>query len=298
MDASQWFDQHVYGTPPPPPLNVALLEAEDQPVVRITGPGGELILRLLLRLPDDPQPAPCVIGLNFEGNDATLPGQSQASRWPYSQITERGFAVATCWADDIDADRLDFTDGVHRIMQLPVDPRPSDGTGTLAAWAWGLSQIRRALCDHPRIDSERIAVIGHSRMGKAALLAASRDEYFAAAISNCSGFCGAALHRGKQGERIEHGTNKFSYWYAPAFAQWVGRDDELPFDQDALIGLIKPRPVLILSAQDDSWADPEAERRCAEKSGASYRCRTGEHELTEEDWRDAMDFLTHGSVTG
>ncbi|MFW6335857.1 MAG: acetylxylan esterase, partial [Phycisphaeraceae bacterium] len=122
-------------------------------------------------------------------------------------------------------------------------------------------------------------------------LPAALDDGFAGAISNQSGCAGAALHRGKRGERIADIVTRFPYWFCPAFADWIDRDDELPFDQDALLKLIAPRPVVVLSAADDDWADPEAERRCAETVGASYHCRAGGHDLLEEDWMRALDFL-------
>ena len=290
MSPRDWFDHHVYGVEPPPPASWA--GDGEPPVVTLTlrDAGGELPIRLRVELPDV-TPAPAVVALNFKGNDSTLPGGERASRWPADLITGRGYALVTFHADDVDADRDDFTDGVHRLLALPTDPRPADGTGTLAAWAWGLSRVLDWMLTRPEFDANRIAVLGHSRMGKAALLSAARDGRWAAVISNCSGCGGAALFRGKTGERIDDITRRFPHWFCPALNEWRGRDEEVPHDQDALLRLVAPRPVLVLSAAEDAWADPAAERRCAEDAGVEYRLRPGGHDLTRQDWSDALDFL-------
>ena len=291
MSPREWFDHHVYGLPPRPPAEVEVAGEPPEVTLRLRDAGGEMPLRLQIVLPER-RPAPIVVALNFDGNAATLPGGRRASRWPYDQITAAGFGVVTLHAADLDPDRDDFADGVHRLLALPADPRPPHGTGTLAAWAWGLSRALDWLVMRPEVDANRIAALGHSRMGKAALLAASRDARFAAAVSNCSGAGGAALFRGKGGERINDLVGRFPYWFCPAFADWAGRDDELPYDQDALLRTIAPRPVLVLSAADDAWADPDAEGRCALAAGAEYRTRPGPHDLTADDWRDALAFLS------
>jgi dienelactone hydrolase len=276
MSPREWFDHHVYG-PPPQPGDVQI----DDELVRVRGPGGELAIELLVRLPEQ-RPCPCFVALNFKGNRATLPGGEAERRWPYNLINRRGWGVITAGCTNGDGPPV-FRDQVAKVLAIPAD------FGTIAAWAWALSRLTDFAIGHPGVDRSRVVALGHSRMGKAALLAGSRDDRLAGAVSNQSGCGGAALFKDKTGERIAD-ILKFGHWFTPAFDAWADRDDELPFDQDALVRSIGGK-VVVLSAEDDAWADPDAERRCARAAGASYARRPGGHDLTADDWMTAIDLL-------
>jgi hypothetical protein len=197
----------------------------------------------------------------------------------------------------------------------------------MGAWAWGLSRVLDYLGPVPDIDSGRTIVIGHSRLGKAALWAAAQDTRFAGAVSNDSGCGGAALYRRRFGERIAQITDQFPHWFCAAHTAYREREDELPVDQHMLLALIAPRFLHVASATDDLWADPEGEYLAAwhasevyELLGAGglrggeqieptrhggpdgapvtvgstgetlrYHRRTGPHDLTVEDWDAYLD---------
>ncbi|MEM6313487.1 MAG: alpha/beta hydrolase, partial [Planctomycetota bacterium] len=215
-------------------------------------------------------------------------------RWPVDVIHEHGFALVTLHAADIDRDEHDFTDGVHGLLSV------GHTFGTLAAWAWGLSRVLDWMLTRPDVfEPQRIIVAGHSRMGKAALLAAARDPRFAGVFANGSGCFGAALHVGKTGEQPSD-IARFTHWFCPAFYEWVARGDWPKFDQDALLETIVPRPIAVGSAADDAWADPDAERRCVElllsrhpSAPLFHHCRPGGHDINADDWRPALDFLSN-----
>ena len=110
----------------------------------------------------------------------------------------------------------------------------------MAVWAYAASRVLDYALTLPVIDPHACAVVGHSRLGKTAVFAGAMDERFALTISNNSGCSGAAIHRGKNGERIFNITDKFSRWFTEDFTAWQNREEELPFDQHTVLGLVAP----------------------------------------------------------
>ncbi len=307
--------------------------------------GKSLTLRLLVHVPRAaPQPVPAFLSLNLFGNQALhadprlrlaagwvpenaelgLTGHVasdssrglQAGRWPVEAVLARGYGLATAYAGDIDPDFDDgFENGLHGLLRRAGTPRAGDAPGTLAAWAFGLSRLLDALSEVREIDARRVAVLGHSRLGKAALWAAAQDERFALAISNQSGCGGAALSRRRYGERLLHINRRFPHWFCPAFHHYDEREHELPIDQHQLLALVAPRPLYVCSAALDRWADPHGElsacRAAApayelfgqvvrpmlvEQPGAlpdsrlGYHMRPGRHDLTPRDFWHFLAF--------
>jgi len=283
-------------------------------------------------------PVPLFLLLNFGGNHTVCPDPSirlprgpvpeqfsppeehrgvKKDSYQVEEICSRGYGLATAYAGDIDFDDDDgFAGGAHALFG-PVEAREEDDWGTIAAWAWGLSRILDALETDSEIDASNIAVLGHSRMGKAALWAGAQDERFSLVISNESGCTGAAIARRRQGETIRDVNRQFPHWFCRSYHQYNDREEALPVDQHMLLALMAPRPVYVASAEEDLWADPEGEfLSCVLASplydllglkgvpalrmpppgvpihggGIGYHLRPGLHALTLTDWRYFLDF--------
>lgn len=238
---------------------------------------------MLMYVPKDRKgPVPAFLGANFKGNHGTtedpevsLPSESQiagygpkykpsvrgenARRWPYEYVVSQGYAVVTFAREDVDPDWNDgFRNGVHAVMDAGKE-RQDDSWGTVATWAWGLCRALDYLETDKDIDSKRVAVIGHSRLGKAALWAGAVDQRFALVISNDSGCSGAAISRRQFGEHVKRINTKFPHWFCRNYHKYNAKEDTLPFDQHELLAMIAPRPVYVASASLDLWADPKGE---------------------------------------
>ncbi len=317
------------------------------------GPEGSPPINLLLVIPKKRQkPAPVFLTLNFLGNhtvisDPAIPIHElwvndqwypesfvnnqateasrgiRASRFEIEKTIDRGYAIATFYNGDIDPDTDDFTDGIGPFYYSASQMRPGPHEwGTIAAWGWGLSRGVDYLLEDKDIDGRKIAVVGHSRNGKAALLAGALDERIALVISNQSGCGGASLSRHKHGESVKQINDVFPHWFCDEFKKFNEKEQYLPVDQHMLIAMVAPRPVLICSATDDQWADPEGEFLALKAASpvyelltgkgvpsakmpeinrlteglAAYHIRPGKHGIGEKDWAVFMDFADAHSV--
>ena len=313
------------------------------------GPPGTPKIELLLVVPNSPPgkpaaPKPVFLGINFCGNhtllddptivlptawmpehclgcrehQATDAGRgSQKEVWAVEQTIDRGYALACFYCGDLDPDQNDFSDGVHPFYVAPgqVGRAPHDW-GTIAAWAWGMQRAVDYLVTDPKIDRTRIAIVGHSRLGKTALLAGALDERIALVIPHQAGCGGTAPSRHKVGETVKQINDRFPHWFCGEFKKFNDQVDRLPFDQNCLVALCSPRPVLLSNAQEDTWADPEGQFRVLQAADSTYRLlgskglngrsypevdhlldtplgyyiRPGKHAMTTGDWKVFLDF--------
>ena len=265
---------------------------------KIDGP----YLDILLYLPNNIiKPVPAFIVLNFRGNqsvteesdirictswmtprnDGTVNNFQSAessrgsdkSRWPVEMIIDRGYALATACYQDIDPDYDDdFQNGIHPLFYKEGQKKPAANEwGSIGAWAWGMSRILDYLETERNINPEKIAVAGHSRLGKAALWAGAQDQRFAVVIANNSGCGGGALSKCIYGETVDLLCYVRPHWFCTNFRYYAGNEKDLAFDQHELITLIAPRPVYLATAEDDKAADPKGELLSLLNADAVYR---------------------------
>lgn len=303
---------------------------------------------LLIYLPNKTnKPVPVFLGLNFGGNQVvhqdtgiTISNRwitygkepqyinhrsteasrgSQNSDWPVDEILDAGYGLATIYYGDLQPDSANSVQaGIAPLFYKTGQTKPAENEwGAIGVWAWGLSRAMDYLQTDKAVDNKKVAVIGHSRLGKTALWAGAQDNRFAMVISNNSGEGGAAITRRRLGETIAIMNKAFPHWFSANFKQFDDREMALPVDFHQLIALIAPRPVYIASASKDLWADPEGEylsgfyaspvfalygkegltsitapgeNTPVGKGAIGYHMRQGEHAMTEYDWKEYIRF--------
>ncbi len=256
------------------------------------------------------RPTPCFIHINFKSN---VPDRYQ----PTEELVDRGYSVLSFCYTDVSSDDGDFTNGLAGLVFEEGKREPYD-CGKIGLWAWAALRVLDYAVTLKELDSSKISVVGHSRLGKTALLAGALDPRFYCAFSNNSGCCGAAISRQNTGETLEKIMQQFPFWFCENFKKYVAQEDTLPFDQHFLLAANAPHRVYVASAAEDSWACPENEYGSCllaapyfgknglktfltaempkvgsgiSKGYIGYHIRAGKHYLSREDWIKFINFL-------
>jgi hypothetical protein len=287
------------------------------------------------------KPVPVILTLNFFGNQSAVndPAIKLATIWDrkthereqapeesrgrdigfeVEKILARGYGFATLCYQDIEPDfKGGYEYGIRPLFLKPGETEPApDGWGAIGAWAYGLSRAMDYLEKDNHVDPKRVAIMGHSRLGKTVLWAGALDTRFAMVLSSCSGEGGASLARRNYGETVRNLIDVFPYWFCANLGKYADHVDQLPVDTHELIALIAPRPVYITGAEDDKWADPRGEFLACVAAGPVYRLlgaqdlgtdqipplnqpvmhtiafhvRDGKHAVTAFDWDQFLAF--------
>jgi hypothetical protein len=266
----------------------------------LTGADAAIRLDVLLVLPSSEtfHSAPVVIAPNFCGNRAALGYRyldtSQPTwtaercrsdlgrlttellhgdsiiRLPMKDLLRAGYAVVTFSPAQVVPDDPDLAGPA--IDRLPPSASGGLRVGAIGAWSWTIARVTDLVEADPRFDSDRIALFGHSRFGKAALLTAALDPRIGAVIANQSGRLGAAPSSDGVGEPLPSLFKRFPYWF-PEQARNV--DSKAHLNQQYLLALIAPRPMLLGGASLDRWSDPAGAFQSAQSASAAYRLLGG-----------------------
>ena len=321
-EIKQILQEKEYGMIPPKPDHMRV-ELEESQIPFAAGRAKLSKLRFIFEIgdkefsfpavsiiPTDEGKHPAFVHINFFPE---IPNKYQ----PTEDIINRGYAIFSICYKDVTSDDNDFMNGI--APHLCKSRRRKSSTSKIAIWAWAAMRVMDYIEALDCIDNENVAVIGHSRLGKTALVAGGFDERFKYVISNDSGMSGAAITRGKIGEDAPTITKVFPHWFCPWYIDHADESDTHEFDQHFLNALTVPRHLMIGSAELDTWADPTSEflgalavneayelygmrglvhgdevpmAECTLDEGEShYHIRTDRHYLSNRDWNYYLNFI-------
>ena len=321
-ELERWFLENECGVPPaaakapdvafkdvaPPRPTFGGIASERRVKAYCRGPYGTFSFEFTAYIPTKEAPSPAfllIAARDIYNGDEDLAAFQKSGYWPAEDIVRRGYAAVAFINYDVAADTYTsataLASGVFAAYEKPSERTPKSW-GALRAWAWGASRVMDWIEREPAIDASRVAVVGHSRGGKAALVAGVTDARFAMVCSNCSGPGGARIMHidlPKSEPWTSWAHFGVQYWFAPC-ATDPGISWE-KHDQHQFLALIAPRLLCVRSKTLDDWAGPEGERECVrfakpawELYGAGgnieYSIAEGKHSLTANDWSSYMDF--------
>lgn len=215
--------------------------------------------------------------MEFTWGNFRRPGDTAKSFAPQWQVDclKRGWAFALLTPTSIQADNgAGLTQGIIGLVNKGARRSPEEW-GSLRAWTWGASRVLDYFEKRQEIDAKNVAIAGHSRYGKAALVTMAYDNRFAICYSSSSGEGGASLYRRNYGEITENVAASSEYhWMAGNFIKYAGllSGKDLPIDAHELIAMSAPRPVFIGSGdKGDYWADPKGMFMAAAAAGPVYK---------------------------
>lgn len=336
------FAKEVFGYMPPEPkegeLNFTLKFQDPGHIndkatysrvgVNMMTPKGPYSFDFDLYVPNKKEPVPCIVMIQFSLNGIY-------STFPIERIIDNGFAAVKVYNGDIMQDRNDFSQGLGSKFirkstaydSLAADSyaanflREEHQYGMIGIWAYAASRIMDYLYTLDEIDKKRIAICGHSRLGKTALWTAANDERYTVSFISGSGNTGASLSKYKteDNEHVGQILEIFPHWFAKSYQKYAGHEDTMPFDQHMLLASLAPRSFYVCSGSRDTWAGPDTEYLCCaaanepykllgmngfvhpdrmpeageafDSGDCGYSMHDGTHFLGDFEWQHVMDFM-------
>ena len=317
------FQSELYGRLPPPPEALVVEKTSE----RISDDGFSVIRRYRLRFrKDGTGPAvdwlvflprfakgrvPVFLHLNYKGFGLVEQGRTNHYTLPLEHLAARGYAFMTAHYTQITGDPRSQDewnrrayDGVFELWGKR-DPKRTDNPGTIMAWAWGLMRGLDLAERIPEVDAERSVVIGSSRLGKTALVAAAFDERFKVCIANQTGAVGVQVMKRNFGENAKIQHRIFPHWYCKGFWKYEDDPSQQKFDQHLLLACVAPRALLLECFQDE-WYDPKGEFVSARAAspvwkflcGKGLPCETIPETFTSDSVKQPFGYATRSEAHG
>ena len=288
----QQYQHWVSGTVPPPPktFHVKILQERMEEGVKLRlvelsfGPGDKAKMTVELMIPPSDKPLPVFM--------------TQWNHRGWAQIAVRRGYISCVYAG---ADNKDDTKNYTAIY-------PDYDFATLMKRAWGASRVVDYLYTLPTVDTNGIALTGHSRNGKQSLMAAAFDNRIKAVVSSNGGTGGESTFRWSDerfgSESLEEITRNFPDWFSPRLHWFTGREQNLPVDQNSLMSLIAPRGLMMVSAitegQGNPWGIGQSYQSVKKvyhfsnaDSGIAILLRHGRHQHAARDAENYLDFFDY-----
>ena len=293
---------------------------------------GENVATILIYRPKVDNPVPLIIGQNFDGNFAITPDESvivtesslsekavakkrgKSKQFDVRQIVGRNVALMTCHYKDFAEDnKKRYKDRLGKLFLGQND------LSALSILALGYRFMVDYALSRKEFDKNKIALFGHSRIGKTALWASANDPRVALTILNDSGCMGANLCLGSTGETIKMITKTFPHWFSKNIEKYAREASRLSVDQHMLLAAIAPRKLYVANGYSDLCADPQGSYNslqfalpafelfglktipktflqppvdtCEFSESVAYHIRRGSHDVLPEDWNFYLDYI-------
>jgi dienelactone hydrolase len=286
----QQYRHWISGTAPPAPAHFEARVLADryesgvrlQMIQTVFGPGNKATITFELMIPPGPGPFPVYM--------------TQWNHRSWAQLAVRRGYIGCVYAA---SDDMDDTQAYQTLY-------PQYDFTCLMRRAWGASRVIDYLYTRPEVNKKQIAITGHSRNGKQSLWAAAFDERITAVVSSSCGTGGVTPWRYSDpqycNQTLDDICANAAHWFHPRLRFFFGREDRLPVDQNLLLALIAPRPLLLHYSTMEAQLHPWASEQCYRSAKKVYRFlhapdnisilpRAGEHAVAARDLESCIDFL-------
>jgi len=146
--------------------------------IRLSNDKGKAEMLVLVFVPNNAaKPVPAFMKHSFNDTKSRdfdvhsmWPGRLR-NGWPIGKFFERGYAFVAVYQQDlVGHNEVEFLRGIHRLFYKKGQSFPkAHEWGVLSAVAWGAMRAMDYLETDDDVDEKRVAIMGHSKMGKATL---------------------------------------------------------------------------------------------------------------------------------